>query len=178
VSDDDTSVALPVGTYEDGLKYVGAWTEPVRADVPIDRTMIKAYAALIEDANPCYWDEEESLRTWGHVIAPPGLLFVVFAPLRWIPEQTVNFGALGANIPLPGNSLINAASEQTFHRQLRLGDWLSVSESIASISPLKQTSIGAGHFVASAARYFDESGTLVAESVNHMLRFQATEAQP
>jgi len=61
--------------------------------------------------------------------------------------------------------------EQTYHRELRPGDQLSMSMIIEDVSPRKRTALGPGHFVTTLRTYRDAGGAVVAEQRFRILRF-------
>jgi hydroxyacyl-ACP dehydratase HTD2-like protein with hotdog domain len=73
--------------------------------------------------------------------------------------------------------MINFSSEIEFFDFLRVGDRLNVVEEVESISEEKQTKVGRGHFITVVARFRRQSGELVAEQRNVMLRFTAEGAK-
>lgn len=165
---------FPMGSYEDGLTMVGTRTVPVRAEVPVELGLVKAYAALLEDPNPALWDAEASAEIWGGQIAQAGLVTALFLPLRWqpYPRPVTN---LGAKVPLPGTTIINVRTEQIFYRPLMVGDWLTVEEDVVSVSPPKETKLGVGNFIVTAQHFTDDAGELVADNINTVLRFTPAE---
>jgi acyl dehydratase len=163
---------LPQGSYEEALSWVGHQREIQLAEVPVNWPMIKVYAAMLEDPNRSYWDEQFAKQVWGEVIAPPGMLHVWLMALQWRPDGADPPYPLCAMVPLPGDTLINTKTETTFHEPMRLGDRLNMRERVESISPEKETRLGKGHFVKTLAQYRTQQGTLVAEHVNTLLRYQ------
>lgn len=165
------------GTYEEALEMVGYATEPVRAEVPIEWGQIKAFSGLLEDPNPSYWRPDVAEKLWGSIIAPPGMLMSLFASLHWHPDGLLDKTVLGLLVPLPGSTLINASTETTFYRPLHLGDWITVVESVTSVSPEKATRLGVGHFVTTTATYHNGTGEKVAENVNNLFRYTPHEGK-
>ena len=169
-------VPMPYGTYEEGLTWVGKKTEPERTRLPIELGMIRDFAGLVEDRNPCYWDPEVSKEIWGAQIAPAGLLRCMFCPPRWAPD-TNRVAPIASQVPLPGRTLINVESSQTFLRPLRYGDYITIVEEIAEISPEKTTRLGRGHFVLTKTTYTDDSGEVIATGYGRLLRFTPSGAE-
>jgi len=166
--------SVPTGTLEDARALIGYAGKPIKADVAIDRSLVLSLLAIIEDRNRSYWDPEYSRAMWGHEIAPPCLLTAVFTALRWSPGNNANPGTIARTVvPLPGTMLINVSSSVTYHRQLRVGDWLSRAESLVDVSDEKQTRLGVGHFVTTRMTYIDESGDEVAYGDNILLRYES-----
>jgi acyl dehydratase len=163
---------FPVGSYADALAMVGHHDEPMQAEVPVEIGQIRALAALVQDANPCFWDEESSDELWGAQVAPAAILQALFQPYRWHPEREPLL-PLGARVPLPGATLINVRTENTFLRPLRLGDRLTLVERVDAVSPEKSTRLGVGHFVTTVGTFRDAEGSVVAEGRNILFRFTA-----
>ena len=57
------------------------------------------------------------------------------------------------------------------HRPVRVGDRLSVEEELLSVSELKQTRLGDGHFVETLSVFRNQDGDVVAEVRNTLFRF-------
>lgn len=164
---------LPRGSYEDALLWVGREREVQFAEVAVNHPMVKVFAAMVEDGNRSYWDEEFARRVWGQVIAPPGMLHVWLMALQWRPQGADSPYPLCAMVPLPGDTLINTRTRTVYHAPMRVGDQLNMVERVESISPEKATRLGRGHFVTTLARYRDQRGRLLAEHTNILLRFDA-----
>ena len=169
---------LPVGTYEDGLAMVGHTEEMRIGEAPVSEATIKVFAALIEDANPSYWDAEWSASQWGAPVAPPGQLHTWTMPLLWRPEGADERIALCVRVPLPGSSFINVGTEVAYFRHVRVGDVVNLVEEVTAVSPEKSTRLGVGHFVTTTAWYADQHGDRIAEYVNHLFRFEPHAQEP
>jgi alpha-methylacyl-CoA racemase len=170
---DNDYATIAIGTVEEGMAWVGARSAPVTALAPVEVGQIVSLAAAVEDGNPTYWDADTAVREWGERIAPAALLGPLFSPARWRPAAESE-ATIAAKVPLPGTSLINIGAEAVFHRPLRVGDWLTRVEEVTSITP-RSTRLGDGHVVHATSYYHDESGDLVAENTNEILRFTPRE---
>jgi acyl dehydratase len=159
------------GTYEQALQMIGAKSEVFFADVEVSWPMIKYYCALVEDANPSYWDKEWAQKQWHGLIAPPGMLQVWMRPLQWKPGGAEHQQSLADSIPLPGDTLINVSTEAEFIRPIRLGDHLNRVDEVVAISPEKTTRLGTGHFVTTVNTYRNQHGEVVARNTNQLFRF-------
>ena len=174
-TEDETGYALPLGTLEDARAMVGKRT-PVRwADAEVSRSRIQQFCAMTHDGNPSYWDAEFAAQAWGGVVAPPAMVETWLMPLEWSPWSSTPQPRLPARIPLPGPSMINGANDTTFHRPVRVGDRLSVEEELVSVSDLKQTRLGEGHFVDTLSVFRNADGEVVAEVRNTLFRFTPRE---
>jgi acyl dehydratase len=172
---DDMGYDIPVGTYEDAKAMVGT-TTPVRfGEVPVNVGMIRHYAAMVHDANAGYWDEEFAREQWGGLVAPPGMLMTWLIPIEWKPAGGTPVPLLTAQVPLPGDTLINASNDAEFFAPIRVGDHLNVVEELVSVSEEKKTALGAGHFVTTVSTYRRQDGEVVARNTNVLFRFSSEE---
>jgi acyl dehydratase len=176
MTDEDTkregAYGLNVGTYEEGLQYVGRPGAVRSAPVAVNDAMIRQFLAAVRDANPIYWDAELAEKVCGGPIAPPATLVSWVTDFQWQPPSLeAPAPALLTAVPMPGDSMINIVSEIEFFDHIRVGDRLQVVEEVESISEEKVTKVGRGHFLTVTARFHRESGELVAVQRNVMLRF-------
>lgn len=158
----ETGYSLPLGTLEDARAMIGRCTELRWADAEVSRGRIQQFCAMTHDGNPSYWDGG---------IAPPAMLEAWLMPLEWTPRSSVPEPRLPARVPLPGKSMINGGNDATFHRPVHVGDRLSVEEELLTVSDLKQTRLGDGHFVETLSIYRNQDGDIVAEVRNTLFRF-------
>jgi hypothetical protein len=166
-SEDETGYALPIGTIEEARALIGKRTEPRSAPAPVSLGRIQQFCAMTHDGNPSYWDDG---------IAPPAMLETWLMPLEWSPSSAVPQPRLPARVPLPGRSMINGGNDTTFYQPVRVGDRLSVEEELLSVSDLKHTRLGDGHFVQTLSVFRNSGGDIVAEVRNTLFRFTPHEA--
>jgi acyl dehydratase len=126
---------------------------------------------MTHDGNPSYWDPDFAAEAWGGIVSPPAMVETWLMPLEWSPWSATPQPRLPARVPLPGPSMINGSSDTTFRRPVRVGDRLSVEEELLSVSDLKQTRLGAGHFVETLSVFRNSDGDVVAEVRNTLFRF-------
>jgi len=69
-------------------------------------------------------------------------------------------------------SVVATNCEQQYERPLVLGDRVSASSSIESVSPKKQTALGIGHFVTTLLTFTDQNGESVATMRFRILKFR------
>ena len=168
---DATGYDIPVGDYADARAMVGT-TRPVRfAEVPVNIGMIRQFTDMVHDGNASYWDERFAEDQWGGLIAPPAMLMTWLMPIEWKPGGAAPAPLLAAQVPLPGDTLINASSETDFFAPIRIGDQLNVTEELTSVSEEKTTSLGTGHFITTVSTYRRQEGEVVARSTNVLFRF-------
>src|SRR3954467_13290576 len=176
-TDDDGLYGLNVGTYEEGLAYVGRPTEVRFSEIEVNEAMVKQFVSAVHDPNPLYWDPELATKLCGSPVAPPATLVTWGTAQNWTPTPQTGPPALLVSVPMPGDSMINISSEIEFFDHIRIGDRLNVVEEVEAISEEKQTKVGRGHFLTVVARYRRASGELVAIQRNVMLRFWGRTAE-
>jgi uncharacterized protein len=178
-----TPAAVPPDLHDALREFIGLDAGPPRhAPDPVSQPMIRHFAEAMGDANPIYVDDEAA-RAAGRdgVVAPAPMLST------WLmPGYRAHLRAREAGEPagtplarLTGmltsggyTGVVATDDEQTYHRELRPGDQLSVSAIIEDVSPCKQTALGPGHFVTTLRTYRDASGAVVAEQRFRILRFR------
>jgi acyl dehydratase len=169
--------ALAVGTFEDARALVGRIMRESVASGPVNASMIKFFASVVEDANPCYWDEGFAGEEWGGRITPPSMLVHWVLPPPWSPGEP-DWGYLAApilmtEVPLPGDSLINISIDYEFRRPVRVGDKLRMVEELVDVSEQKTTRIGTGHFVTTSATFLAQGDEVVGTQTNVLFRYSA-----
>lgn len=174
-AEDETGYALPLGTLEDARALVGRRTPPRAADAEVCRSRIQQFCAMTRDGNPSYWDADFATQTWGGVVSPPAMVETWLMPLEWSPSSATPQPRLPARVPLPGRSMINGSNDTTFHRPVLVGDRLTVEEELLSVSDLKATRLGDGHFVETLSVFRNQRGEVVAEVRNVLFRFTPRE---
>lgn len=170
---DESGLGLVFGTYEEALTHIGRSTEPATGDVPVNAPMIQLYCSALEDANASHWDEEFATKHWGGLIAPPGMLQTWTIPMQWHPDGHRTVSVMAAKVPLPGDKPINVTTDFEFFEPLRVGDRLTLTDRLESVSEEKTTRVGTGHFITSVTEYRRQDGTLVARSTNVLFRYKA-----
>jgi acyl dehydratase len=71
--------------------------------------------------------------------------------------------------------MITGSNDTTFHRPVLVGDRLTVEEELLSVSDLKATRLGDGHFVETLSVFRNQRGEVVAEVRNVLFRFTPRE---
>jgi len=170
-ADDPTGYALPIGTVEDARALIGRRTPPRQAAFEVSWGMIQHFCAMTRDGNPSYWDQDFATAHWGGIVAPPAMLLTWLMAPDWNPVTGSPEPMLPARIPLPGPSMINGSNDTTFHLPVRVGDRLTVEEELVSVSDLKTTRLGDGHFLETLSVFRNADGALVAEVTNTLFRF-------
>jgi hypothetical protein len=162
---------LVYGSYEEAREWIGKTSSVVFCESIVNWSMIKFFCALVEDANPCYWDQEYAYRRFRDIPSPPGMLMVWSMPLPWAPARQPQPPLLASQVPLPGNTLINVETDTEFFHPICVEDVLNIQETIVDVSPEKVTRLGRGHFLKSRVVYRNQLGTIVAQNTNVMFRY-------
>lgn len=148
---------------------------------PVNAPMIRHFIEAMGDENPIYVDDEAA-RAAGRdgIVAPPPMISVWLMPgyrahmaARSVPPAGAPFDELLALLGDAGfTGVVATNDEQTYHRELRPGDRVTMSAVIEDVSPCKQTSLGPGHFVTTLRTFRDAGGEVVAEQRFRILRFR------
>jgi hypothetical protein len=159
-------------------KPVGA---PSVAPDPVNQPMIRHWAAAMEDHNPVYVDPAFAAASrFGGIVAPPLMLQTWTMPTPKITGIAERGGAPteGGQNPL---TLLDEAgfvatlatnSEFEIVRYLRLGEVITSTMVIESVSEEKRTRLGPGHFVTWVTTYRDERGAVVGRQTFRILKFK------
>jgi hypothetical protein len=155
---------------------------------PVNLPMIRHWVAAFDDHNPVYLDAEAAAASrWGAIVAPPMML------QTWTMATPVIDGIRergGAAVPSSGASPFTVLEEAGFtgtlavdsefeiDRYLRLGERVSSSSAVESISEEKQTRLGPGHFLTWVTTYCDERGEVVGRQRFRILKFEPGQTRP
>ncbi|HKF90717.1 MAG TPA: bifunctional MaoC family dehydratase N-terminal/OB-fold nucleic acid binding domain-containing protein [Acidimicrobiia bacterium] len=150
--------------------------EPEQGADPVNQPMIRHWVEAIGDDNPVYTDAEAAERSvHGEIVAPPVMLQAwVMRGVR--PRPTTGGNARDELMRLLDDagftSVVATNCEQEYHRYLHLGDHLSTTTIIESVSDEKATGLGVGHFVTTRVDYRTDDGELVATMRFRILKFK------
>lgn len=143
---------------------------------PVNQAMIRHWCEAIGDENPIYTDPEAAARSvHGGVIAPPAML------QAWVMRGVRPRPTAGGNASDELRRLLDEAGftsvvatncEQEYVRPLHLGDHLSQSSTVESVSEEKKTALGVGHFVTTRHTYRDQRGAPVGTMLFRILKFR------
>src|SRR5499425_757402 len=153
---------------------------PSVAPDPVNQPMIRHWAAAFEDHNPAYTDPERAASSrFAGIVAPPMMLQTWTMPTPKISGIAERGGSPVESTTNPLAALDQAGfiatlatnSEVEIVRYLRLGEVITSTMQIESISDEKQTRIGRGHFVTWVTTYRDERGEVVGRQTFRILKF-------
>jgi len=160
---------------------VGSAAPSVGPD-PVNLPMIRHWAAAFEDANPVYTDPDAAAATrFGEVVAPPLMLqtWTMATPMitgiaerGGSPVASTGAGPLAVFDDAGFTGTLASNTEFDFERYLRLGETVSASTVIESISPRKETRLGPGYFVTWLTTYVAGSGDVVGRQRFRILKFR------
>ena len=154
---------------------------PARALDAVNEPMIRHWCDAMADDNPIYVDAAAA-EAAGHdgIVAPPTMLQAwSMRGLRGRQGQVATEqDSLLAILDDAGfTSVVATNCEQDYGRYLRPGDRVTVTTTIESVSPEKNTALGRGHFVTTLQEYRDEAGEIVGTMRFRILKF-APAAKP
>jgi acyl dehydratase len=160
---------------------VGSSTASIGPD-PVNQPMIRHWSAAFDDHNPVYTDPEVAASTrFGAVVAPPLMLQTWTMATPQItgikqrggsPVESTGSGPLAVFDDAGFVGTLASNTEFDIERYLRLGDTVSASTVVESISPRKQTRIGPGYFVTWVTTYVDGDGEVVGRQRFRILKFR------
>jgi uncharacterized protein len=162
-------------------KPVGSSAASVGPD-PVNQPMIRHWAAAFEDHDPVYIDPERAAASrFGRVVAPPLMLqtWTMATPrITGIrerggsPVESERAGALTVLDDAGFVGTLASNSEFEIDRYLHLGEQVTASTVIESISEEKQTRLGPGYFVTWVTTYAVGSGEVVGRQRFRILKFK------
>ena len=148
---------------------------------PVNQPMIRHWATALEDQNPVYTDQAFAAASrFGGIVAPPLMLqtWTMATPqISGIAERggaPVEFSK-NPLTPLDEAGLIATLatnSEFEILRYLRLGEVITSTMVIESVSERKQTRIGPGYFITWVTTFRDEQGEVVGRQTFRILKFK------
>lgn len=153
---------------------------PQAAPDPVNQPMIRHWAAAFEDHNPVYTDPERAAASrFGGIVAPPMMLQTWTMPTPKISGIAARGGTPVETATNPLLALDEAGyiatlatnSEFEIVRYLRLGEVITSTTEIESVSDEKQTRIGRGHFITWVTTYRNEQGEVVGRQMFRILKF-------
>jgi hypothetical protein len=159
-------------------KPIGA---PSVAPDPVNQPMIRHWAAALEDQNPVYTDPAFAAASrFGGIVAPPLMLQTWTMPTPKISGIAERGGSPTEGRENPLTPLDEAGfiatlatnSELEIVRYLRLGEVVTSTMVIESVSDKKQTRIGPGYFITWVTTYRDEQGAVVGRQTFRILKFK------
>jgi acyl dehydratase len=138
-------------------------TGPSEAPDPVNLPMIRHWAAAFEDTNPVYTDPDAAQESrFGDIVAPPLMLqtwtmatprITGMAERGGSPTEGGRAAVLDVLDEAGFVGTLASNSEFEIVRYLRVGDVVSATTLLDSVSAQKQTRIGPGYFITWATTY-------------------------
>jgi len=155
---------------------------PAVAPDPVNQPMIRHWVAAMEDHNPVYTDPAfaAASRFGVGIVAPPLMLQTWTMPTPKISGIAERGGSPteGAQNPLTpfdeAGFIATLATNSEFEivRYLRLGEVVTSTMEIESVSDQKQTRVGPGHFITWVTTFRDGQGMVVGRQMFRILKFK------
>ncbi|MBE3011744.1 MaoC family dehydratase N-terminal domain-containing protein [Microbispora sp. NEAU-D428] len=168
-----------MSSYED---FAGREIVPPREGPdPVNVPMIRHWAEAMGDRNPVYLDDDAARATGRPGIVAPASMTQAWTMRGYAATVANGQGAEELNALLEKDgytSVVATDSEFEFHRELVVGDRVSVREVVESVSPEKSTALGVGRFVTTVRTYTDQDGEVVAVQRWRLLRFRPKDQAP
>lgn len=159
--------------------FIGKLGAAMVAPDPVNVAMIHHWRQVIGDSNRAYWDDAFSTRSrFGQVVAPPAMTQVwTMPPFGSAAPPTDAVAELYDRLDSLGyTSIVATNSRQSYLRPQRLGDRLTATKRITSVSAEKTTRIGTGRFVTTEIDIVDSGGRTVATQLHRVLKFRPADA--
>ena len=155
---------------------------PSVAPDPVNQPMIRHWVAAFEDENPIYVDPKAAAASrFGQIVSPPLMLqtwtmatpkITGIAERGGSPVESKDPGPLSLLDEAGFTGTLASNSEFEFERYLHLGEVVTASTVMESVSDEKQTRLGPGHFVTWVTTYRSESGDIVGRQRFRILKFK------
>lgn len=155
--------------------------DPMPARDAVNQAMIRHWCDAIGDDNPIYTDPEAAARSvHGGIVAPPTMLQAwTMRGLNPPPSGQGTFGELLAELDGAGyTSTVATSQEQEYVRYLRLGDHITMTQTIEAVSDEKHTALGDGHFVTTRMTFTDQDGEVVGTQTWSILKYKPAARKP
>lgn len=166
-------------------EFVGLEAEPARvARYGVNEAMIRNWVEALDDFNPVYVDAEVARSTGRQgVVAPPAMISTwVMRGYRGLREaerarlrgeaQDFAYSRLLELLDREGYTSVVATNvDQSYGREMQVGDVVTCSFMIDSVSGLKRTGLGDGYFITLQKRYVNQYGDHLGDEEFRILRF-------
>lgn len=146
--------------------WIGQKRYELWGDFDVERGYVFTSCSSVMNGNPLFWDEKAAQEITGGFVAPPTMISVWFRPHNWSPGRDEGAVPLQCHFDLKARLNVPEAvmtdNAITFYEPVRIGDRLKTHQVITSISPLKETKLGIGHFWGLEVHYENQRGERVA----------------
>lgn len=147
----------------------------------VNAPMIRHWCRAMDDANPIYVDDQAA-RAAGHpsIVAPPTMLqswTTLDRRDRPLPPYQMQEEVRDLLASEGFTTVVATNCDQEYTRYLSVGDEITSTAVLSSISPEKRTRFGPGHFVTALFTYQDQGGEVVGEMSLRCLVFRPSDAR-
>jgi hypothetical protein len=163
-------------------EYVGKpANDSVTARDAVNLPMIRRWCEAMGETNTIYTDEQAA-KAAGHpgIVAPPAMLEVwtmtPYRPGGRTAEEGMAVLTLFDEAGYTG--VVATNTSQVYDRYLKIGDIVTSTPMVSSVSDEKRTGLGIGHFVTLTYEFTDAEGKSVARTTFRILKFKPNLAQP
>lgn len=163
-------------------QYVGKpANDSVTARDAVNLPMIRRWCEAMGETNTIYTDEQAA-KAAGHpgIVAPPAMLEVwtmtPYRPGGRTAEEGMAVLTLFDEAGYTG--VVATNTSQVYDRYLKIGDIVTSTPMVSSVSDEKRTGLGIGHFVTLTYEFTDAEGKSVARTTFRVLKFKPNLAQP
>lgn len=149
----------------------GHRTGPYCSFNAVSRVQVWQWCSAMGDRNPLYLDEDYRSRAgFDRVVAPPAMMQMWTmrdVNSAYAPGTADNAGprVFDTLAEYGFGGIVAVSYDIRFHRLLLEGDRAHHFSTIATISPLKRTTLGHGHFVTDRVEFLDQDDALFAEAL-------------
>ena len=146
-------------------EWIGQKRYELEGEFDVERGYIFTSCSSTQNGNPLFWDEKTANDITGGFIAPPSMISVWFRPHYWSPGRTEEAVPLQVHFDLKEilevPEAVMSDNTITFGEPVRPGDRLRTWQVLRSVSPLKKTKLGEGHFWDLDVEYENQRGEWV-----------------
>jgi len=144
---------------------------------PVNLPMIRHLTDALGDRNPVYTDEDVAARSVHQGVVAPATSLQVWTMQGLAPPKPADSGDTQTEVTRVFDDagfvgVVATNCEQIYHRYLRPGDHLTTTSVLESVSSLKRTALGDGHFLTTLQTYRDQHGEVVGQMRFRILKFR------
>ncbi|MBO9522356.1 MAG: MaoC family dehydratase N-terminal domain-containing protein [Nocardioidaceae bacterium] len=154
---------------EEVARMVGVRQYRQTGPLVVDVTTIRNACASVENGNPLYWDEQLATELAGSPVAPQAMVSAWTRPFHWTPDPSEPSLPLQVHFDLKEAlgfpEAIMSSDELVFHEPVRVGDRLTSTQVLLSVSEEKTTAVGRGRFWNIAVEYRNQDDLLCCREV-------------
>ncbi|MGM9943836.1 MAG: MaoC family dehydratase [Lysinibacillus sp.] len=161
--------------------HIGIQSEKVAGLDEVCKPMIRHWCEVMEDANPLYHNEDYAKASkYGGIIAPPMQVQAYTMNALW-PKVEREPNSMEKLIQLfkdnGFSSIVATEQVQEYVTPMKLGDLVSYTISVDSVSPLKETARGPGYFATFLYTFTNQRDEVICRQTFTILAYKANAGQ-